>query len=347
MNSIKNAMRESCFGLLAGLAIAAVFVFIAGENPVHVFQILMRSFSASSYDLGLTLFYTTPLIFAGLAVSVAFRAGLFNIGVEGQLTAACFSGAVAGVAFQSGNIFLSIFIILFVGTLIGALFAAIPGWLKVYQGSHEVITTMMFNFMITGVASWLTVDFFQNPETQNPETIPVHDLHALSLSDPMKQFFPDSPVSLAFPFAVIIAGIVWFILYRTRFGFQLRAVGESDTASHYSGISSKKVQIIAMAISGALAGMIVFPEVIGNVHRYRLGFSPGYGFTGIAVAFVARGNPIGVIPAALLFGILHKGTSDLDLETDHITRDFSQIIQALIILAVGSQAFWRKRVRNG
>jgi len=347
MTNTFQAIRESMLGLLVGIALAAVCVLFAGENPFFVFKILLKSFSSSPYDLGLTLFYTTPLIFSGLAVSVAFRAGLFNIGVEGQMTAACFAAATSGILFQSHSSVVSVIMITLVGASVGMLLALIPGLLKAYQGSHEVITTMMFNFIVTGVTSWLTVDFFQSQETQNPETATLIGLDSMRLWDPLKQLFPESPVSFAFPLAVFVAVLIWFVLYRTRLGFQLRSVGENQTASKYSGISEKRVQIIAMALSGALAGLIALPEIAGNAHRFRLGFSPGYGFIGIAVAFVARGNPLGVIPAAFLFGVLHKGTSDLDLETEHITRDFSQLIQALIILSVGAQAFWRKRVRHG
>lgn len=347
MKSFYAAWRESIFGLLCGVAVASVFILIAGENPLTVFHILLKSFAATPYDVGLTLYYTTPLIFAGLSVSVAFRAGLFNIGAEGQLIAACFAGAAVGSMFPTQNAYVALVIITFSGVLASAVFGAIPGVLKAYQGSHEVITTMMFNFIITGLVSWLTVDFFQNPETQNPETVPLVQLHALASSDPLKHLFPDSPVSFAFLVALLTSVLVWYLLYHTRLGFELRAVGENEKAAQYSGISTRQIQVLAMTISGVLAGMTVLPEVVGNAHRFRLGFSPGYGFTGIAVAFVARGNPLGVIPAALMFGVLHKGTSDLDLETERITRDFSQVIQALIILSIGAPAFWRKRARHG
>lgn len=327
-------------GMCLGLAIALLLTAFAGENPWHIFMILVKSAFGSTYDLGLTLSYTTPLIFTGLSVAIAFHAGLFNVGAEGQLTIAAVTAAAVGVLLPQVPFPLAPVFALFVGVAAGALWGFIPGWLKAARGSHEVIVTIMMNFIAAGLASWFALEIIPNPNSQNPETAMVSANYMFKEYDLLVRWFPDTPVNASLVIAIILAFLIWIFLWKTTWGFDLRAVGENPESARRAGIPAKRVQILAMILAGGLAGFVALSEVLGSAGQYRIGFSPDYGFIGIAVALLAGNNPVGIIFAAFLMGALHKGASDLDLETNTITRDFSRIIQALIILGVAAQGYW-------
>ncbi|WP_374029604.1 ABC transporter permease [Bdellovibrio bacteriovorus] len=327
-------------GFIIGLTVALLLTLIAGENPLNIFMILVRSAFGSVYDLGLTLSYTTPLIFCGLSVAIGFHAGLFNIGAEGQMTMAVVTAAAVGVLFPQIPFPVAPLVAFAAALMMGGFWGAIVGWLRAYRGSHEVIITIMLNFIAAGLASWFTLKVIPNPHSQNPETALVSSNYMFKDYDLIARFFPDTPANASLGFAIAFAILLWIFLWKTTWGFQLRAVGSNPEASHRAGISEKKVQILAMTLAGAFAGCVALSEVLGSSGQYRIGFSPDYGFIGIAVALLANNNPIGIIFAAFLMGALHKGASDLDLETSTITRDFSRIIQALIILGVAAQGYW-------
>jgi simple sugar transport system permease protein len=320
------------FGLALGLAIAA----FAGESPLRVLAILGRSAFGSAYDIGMTLFYATPLILTGLSVSLAFHAGLFNIGAEGQLTMGALSAAVCGIVFPN----LAWPWAPVAGTLAafagGAVWGFIPGWLRARRGSHEVIITMMLNFIAAGLASYVTLYMFRNPESQNPETSSIGPGYRIA----HWAVFGDAPVGSALLLALFVAACVSVFLWKTVAGYEVRALGQSEGAARYGGIDARRVYPWIMALSGGVAGLVGVGEVLGNAGRFKMGFSPDYGFLGIAVALLGRSRPLGVVAAGLLFGALHKGTADLDLETDRITRDFSLILQSLIILSVSADGLW-------
>jgi general nucleoside transport system permease protein len=334
-------LLQPILAVVVGLALGLSFTWFAGENPLHVARILWKSAFGSSYDMGMTLFYTTPLIFTGLSVAVAFQAGLFNIGAEGQLTLGALAAGVTGVLWPNLPV-----AALFAGLaafLAGTVWGAIPGWLRAKRGSHEVINTIMLNFIAAGIASYVTLYLFKNPTTQNPETRPVgtgYLIHQFGV-------FGGAPVSTALLLAVVAAVLVWVFLWRTVVGYELRAVGQNDAAARAAGIDAGRIRILAMCLAGGLAGLVGVGEVLGNAGKFRLGFSPQYGFIGIAVALLGRNRPGGVVAAALLFGALHKGTADLDLETEHVTREVSLILQALIILSVSAEGLWSWMKRRG
>lgn len=327
-------------GFLVGFVIALLLTFFAGENPWNIFVILMKSAFGSMYDLGLTLSYTTPLIFCGLSVAIGFHAGLFNIGAEGQLTMAALTAATVGILFPSIPFPLAPVIAFIAAISVGGFWGWIAGWLKAVRGSHEVIITIMLNFIAAGLASWFTLKIVPNPNSQNPETAMVAPNYMFKDYDLIARIFPDTPANAALGFAILFAVLLWIFLWKTTWGFELRAVGSNPEAAHRAGISEKKIQMLAMTMAGALAGCVALSEVLGSTGQYRIGFSPDYGFIGIAVALLANNNPLGIIVSAFLMGAFHKGASDLDLETSTITRDFSRIIQALVILGVAAQAYF-------
>ena len=319
-------------GVAAGLTVT----WLAGENPWRVLMVLLRGAFGSRYDLGMTLFYATPLMFTGLSVAVAFHAGLFNIGAEGQLTLGALAAAVVGAAWPSVPWPLAPVLAGLAALGAGTAWGAIPGWLRAQRGSHEVINTIMLNFVASGLASYVALYLFKNPESQNPETRPIGPAYSI----PQFAIFGGAPVSAALPLAIVAAALVWVLLWRTVLGFELRAVGQNEAAARAAGIDSGRVRIIALSLAGGLAGLVGLGEVLGNAGKFRVGFSPEYGFIGIAVALLGRNQPAGVILAALLFGALHKGSAELDLETEHVTRELSLVLQALVILSVSADGLW-------
>lgn len=325
-------------GLIFGLALALAMTSFAGESPWHVLMVLFKSSFGSLYDLGMTLSYTTPLIFTGLSVAVAFHAGLFNIGAEGQLTLGALAMALTGIFLPVLPFPLAPLLAVIVGMLAGGFWGFIPGWLKVKFGSHEVINTIMLNFIAAGIVSWITLDIAADPASQVPMTLPVGEAYFLKSFDPVAKLFPDTPANLSFILALISAVAVWFLIWKTKWGFAIRVTGQNEDAARVAGISVARTRMSAMALAGALAALVGFGEVLCYNGNFRMGFSADYGFVGIAVALLARNSPLGIIFSALLFGALHRGSSNLDLETEKITRDFSYLLQALIILFVSVRA---------
>lgn len=319
-----------------GLACGLMVTMIAGENPWHVLEVLARSAFGSRYDFGMTLFYATPLMLTGLSVALALQAGLFNIGSEGQLTLGALAAAAVGGLFPNLPWPVAPLLAGCAAFGAGALWGFIPGWLRVRRGSHEVINTIMLNFVAAGLASYVTLYLLKNPETQNPETVSIGEGYFITKF----AFFGDAPVSTALLLALGVSALAWLFLWRTSAGFELRAVGQNEIAAARSGVNSGRARILAMALAGGVAGLVGVGEILGNAGRFRLGFSPSFGFIGIAVALLARGSVPGVVASALLFGALHKGASDLDMETENVTRDLSQILQALVILVVAADGLW-------
>jgi simple sugar transport system permease protein len=327
---------QPVFAVALGLALGLAVTWIAGEKPWHVLVIICRSAFGSTDNVGMTLFYATPLIFTGLSVAVAFHAGLFNIGAEGQLTVGALAAAAVGAVWVTCPIVLAPILATLSAAVAGAAWGAIPGWLKARRGSHEVINTIMFNFVAVGIASYVTLYLLKNPESQNPETRAIGESYLLHQFN----FFNPAPVSLALPLALVCAGFVWMLLWRTALGFEIQAVGQSEPAARAAGIDAAKIKIIAMSLAGGLAGLVGVAEVLGNSARFKVGFSPEYGFTGIAVALLGRNQPLGIIAGALLFGALHKGAQDLDIETEHVTREVALVLQALVLLSVSAEGLW-------
>jgi general nucleoside transport system permease protein len=290
------------------------------------------------------LFYATPLICTGLAVAVGFRCGLLNIGAEGQLTIAAFATAWAGITFAHASAWILIPLTCGIAVFSGAAWAAIPGALKARFGSHEVINTIMMNFIAAGVASALTQSYFRAQGDPILETLPIPaQAHIPRLGQMLPGIPVRLPLNLAFVLAVAACALVYIFLWRTKWGYEIRATGANPSAAEYGGISVKKQIVLAMAVSGGLAGLVAINEVLGYRYRYYEGFSANYGFTGIAVALLGRNHPAGVLLAALFFGALTRGGLFVDIFTEHVSKDLVFVLQALIILFVAAEALFRRQ----
>ena len=327
----------------AALVAGGAFVLAIGDNPIEAYRLLVGSALSWPDGIGYTLFLATPLIFTGLAVSVAFRAGLLNIGAEGQLYVAAFATAWAGIVFAGLPAVLLVPVCVFAAIMSGAIWGAIPGLLKARFGSHEVINTIMMNFIALALVSYLTQYHYRvpgDPIMQSALVAPA--AYIPRLGDLLAGFPVRIPLNVSFLLALVACALVYVFLWRTPWGYELRATGSNPLAAEYGGIATRRQIVLAMAISGGLAGMVGINEVLGYRHRYYDGFSDNYGFTGIAVALLGRNHPVGVVLAALLFAVLTRGGIPVDAFTQHVTKDIVQILQAIIILFVACEAMFRE-----
>ena len=336
------ALLRSILSAAFGLAVALLIAAAAGESPLHVAEILYQGAFGTAYSTGLTLFYATPLILTGLAVAIPFKAGLFNIGAEGQLTMGALGAAMVGIYGTALPAPFSYLAAICIAMLFGGLWAGIAGAIRAWRGGHEVISTIMLNFVASALTSWLVLDYFRGENLQTPESSKV----AQSFLITPFHWFEGAPAGWASIMAVVAAVVVALMFARSAIGFEVFATGTNEHAAAHGGIDVRRARFLAMCMGGACAGLVGIVEVLGNSGRFKIGFSPDYGFTGIAVALLARCNPIGIIPSALLFGALHKGSAELDLETEKITRDMALMMQASIIGFVTLEGFWQHLVRR-
>jgi len=354
-------LRELLFPLIAVIAafvVGGIFVLAIGDSPIKAYSELIGNAFAWPDGIGYTLFNATPLIFTGLAVAVAFRCGLLNIGAEGQLYVAAF--ATAWVSMKFGGVVVDVFgqkvsyswmtlpavilvpLAIFAAIFAGAFWGAIPGFLKARFGSHEVINTIMLNFIAVALCSYFTQYHYKVPGDPIMQSAPIGEsAHIAHLGKFIPGLPERIPVNLAFILALIACALVYVFLWKTKWGYEIRATGANPSAAEYGGISVRKQIVLAMAVSGGLAGMVGINEVLGYHHRYYDGFSDNYGFTGIAVALLGRNHPVGVLLAAILFAILLRGGIFVDAFTDHVSKDIVQILQALVILFVAAGARYR------
>jgi ABC-type uncharacterized transport system permease subunit len=325
-----TGVLTSLLALLISLLVADILILIYGAAPREIFQLLIGGTLLNSYGFGQVLFKTTPLILAGLAVALAFKAGLFNIGGEGQLYTGAFTAAVAGFLLPKGLPALIVVPLCMLAAFGGGAAAgAIPGWLRARYGSHEVINTLMLNFILLALINYLVTHHLHVPETlHTPEIIPQAHLARMGEWLPM---FKGSALNLALFLSLICCGAVYFLLWKTRLGYELRAVGHNPAAAEAAGINVGRITILAMTLSGGMAGLIGVNFVLGYKYYFEEGFSSGLGFMGIAVALLGRNHPLGVIPAALLFGLLSQGGLVINAV---VPKELIDILQAVVILAM-------------
>jgi len=330
--------------LMVALLVCGLIVLALGENPFVAIVVMIKGAFVYPGSLGYTLYYTTNFIFTGLAVAVASHAMMFNIGGEGQAyIGGLGAGLVALWLAPMAPLVLVIPVAILAAALFGAVWGLIPGYLQAYRGSHIVITTIMFNFIASAIMVWLLAGALMQPGQQSPHTAQfavsgqmpkLHDmLNALSFN------VAASPLNLSFLLALAALLGFWILIWKTRIGYEIRAVGQNPKAAHYAGINVPLVIVFALAVSGACAGLMATNEILGVQHRVVLNFTSGYGFAGIAIALMGRNHPIGIFFASLLFGALYQGGAELDFEFQSITREIVLLIQGMIVLFSGALAY--------
>ena len=326
--------------LLVALVIAGLVVLIIGENPLEAMWIMLKGAVGSVKGWSYLLYYATNFIFTGLAVAIAFHAGLFNIGGEGQAYMAGLGAATVGLGLEFLPWPIVIPLAIIASAAVGALWGFVPGYLQAKRDSHIVITTIMFNYIAASLIQYLLNYWFRPVGKMAVESREITGAYILSFREMAKLFFDvrlaSTPLNPSIFLAFIAAWGVWYLLWRTKLGYEIRAVGANTEAAIYAGIRPQRIIMITMAISGGLAGLMAVNEVLGVQHRLLLEFVGGAGFVGIAVALLGRSHPVGIVLAAVLFGILYQGGSELSFAKPGINRDMIVVIQGLVILFMGA-----------
>lgn len=324
--------------VLLGLIIGALLLIASGSNPIDAYRALLKGAFGSPVAIQRTLEKATPLIFSGLAVAFAFKAGLFNIGAQGQLLVGAVVAAYVGFSIEGLPAIIHAPLALLAGGLAGALYGFIPGALKTYTGAHEVIVTIMLNYVAINLTDYLADGPWKDPSPTNivartPKVFP-------SASLPLVGNIPSG-----FILALIVALIVWWLLYRTTLGYEIRTVGLNSSAAQYAGIRVARMIILTMMISGLLAGLGGSVETLGINGRFQPGFNTGLGFDGITVALLGKTNPFGVIPAAILLGAMRAGSAQMQFSAG-VASEITDVITAFILFFVAADVIVKKLIRQ-
>jgi simple sugar transport system permease protein len=331
---IRRELVTIGLALLAAFVAGSALIWIIGESPLGIYRLLISTTWGTSYGIGQVLAKATPLVFTGLSVALAFRAGLFNIGAEGQLAAGSFAAAVCGAILPAevpGP--LAVLACVAAAMTAGGLIGAVPGFLKARYGAHEVINTIMVNFIVSAVVLWLGNKwFFVEHTTHTAQIVPAAHMSSLG--------FTGSAANTSVFLALLLAASVHVFVTRTRRGLEWRAVGHGPRAAENAGVSVRAVVIGAMTLSGALAGAAGAHYVLGYKHYFERDIGSGVGFMGVAVALLGRNHPLGIVIAALLFGTLSHGGLEV---SEHVPKQLVEILQAVIILAVAVAAALAQR----
>jgi ABC-type uncharacterized transport system permease subunit len=323
--------------LLSALLVAALAIHLLGESPAESLAILVNSAVVNPEGLSYTLFYASTFIFTGLAVSIALKAGLFNIGAEGQMY-------VGGLGLTLAMLFLDHTLpgwlltpaAILGSAVFGAAWAFLPGYLQAKRGSHVVVTTIMFNFIAASLMNFIIVKYLIPEGEQNPAS---RVFAAAGAMPRLSNWFPvlgDTPLNVSFVLALAALAVYGVMVWRSSWGYQLRATGLNQQAAHYAGVRISRMIIVAMLISGALAGLGAVNSILGSTHYLSLNFTAGAGFIGIAIALMGRQHPVGIFLSSVLFGALIQGGFDLSLEKPNIPQETFIFIQGLIILFCGA-----------
>ena len=328
------------YAVVVAVLLGSLFMLAAGADPIEAYVALFRGAFGSWPAIAQSLARSTPYMIAALAVAFGFKAGLFNIGAEGQLLVGALVAAWVGTWAIVATLpaVLAVVTVLLAGAVGGLLWGGLPGLLKARTGAHEVIVTIMLNAIALRLAEWVINS--RSPRILLDVTASVPHTVPIAAASRLPTLFGTS-LHLGFLLALLLCVAVWFVLQRTTTGFEIRTVGENPHAARYAGMSVGRTTVLVMAVSGALAGIAGAGEVAGGPTGYLTsGAFLGIGFDSIAVALLARANPFAVIPAALLWGSLLAGAPTMQLQAD-VSRDLVLIVQALIILFVAADAIVR------
>lgn len=322
--------------LLLAILVSGLVVLMIGQNPfVAIWAIITGAFG-NGYNIGYTLYYATNFVFTGLAVAIAAHGGLFNIGGNGQAYVAGLGVIIVSLALQDTHWLIVAPVAVLAAALFGGAWAFIPGYLQAKRGSHVVITTIMFNFIASALMIYMLNRVLKPAGVSGPESAMIAETGRMPKLGSFFAPFNYTPVNLSIVVAILALVGVYILIWHTKFGYALRAMGHNPTAARYAGISNSRMIIITMTLSGALAGMVAFNEVLGVQNRLVLDFVADAGFVGIAVALMGRNHPIGIGLAALLFGALYQGGNELQYVISGLDRTMVVIIQALVILFTGA-----------
>lgn len=342
----RERLEEALFPPLVAILVAFVcgdiLILSFGQSPWTVWRLMLEGTWGNAYGFGQVLYKATTLSFTGLAVALGYRAGLFNIGAEGQLAAGGFLAAVVGLWMPAATPgIIAILVCCIAAAAGGGVVGAVPGWLRTRFGAHEVITTIMLNFIVLALLNWIIAT-----KLHVPETLHTPEIHAGALPrvDAFLGAFHGSAANATIVIAIVVAVATWYYLFRTRGGYDLRAVGLQPDAAEYGGVSVGRVFFRALTIGGAIAGLGGVNFVLGYKHYYEDGFAGGTGFLGIAVALVGRNNPFGVLLAALFFATLSQGGLAVNA---FVPKQLVDVLQGVVIIAIAASVPEVRRILLG
>lgn len=341
LNSEKSDFRHllySFIAILIAFAIGALLIWISGFSVGKAYSSLWDGAFGNMYNFSQTLLNTIPLIFTGLAVAVGFKTGLFNIGGEGQMVMGAFVTAIVAISLKSLPGIVLIPISILAGGFAGSAWSFLPGYLKTKTGAHEVVTTIMMNYVGILAASYLLMKYFKE-DGPIPQTAFIPEAARLT------ELIEYSRLTTAIFIALGVVIVTEIFFKKTKLGYKMQVVGQNPSAAEYAGINSNRMMQLSMQMSGFIAGLAGATIVMGVLHRFITNFSPGFGFTGIAVAVLGRNKPIGVLFAALLFGALQTGGLTMQLFAK-IPMDLMVVIQGLVILFVAAPVLIKKMLRQ-
>ena len=341
LRSALDAILIPFLAILTAVILGGIIIVSVGGNPFLAYYGLIQGSFGSAKALSETAVWATPFIFAGLAVALAFKGGLFNIGAEGQLALGATFSALIGYALPEWLGFdipaiIHLPLVIILGMTAGAIWAGIVGFLKAYTGGHEVINTIMMNYIALNTISYL----LNGPmKDRNPNNV-IARTPLIADSARMPEIFDGFRIHWGFVLALLVAVFIWWLLNKTTLGFEIRTVGTNPDAAKYAGMNVKKIIIVTMALSGMLAGLAGSLEVTGLNFRHELGFSIGYGFDAIAIALLGKSHPLGVVLASILFAAMRNGATNMQFLTQ-LPVDLISMLQALILLFVAADAIIR------
>lgn len=330
---------SQALAILVAFFVGAIVLLITGYSPVEAYAVMITGAFGDVFGIGQTLTQATPIIFTALAFLFASKGGLFNIGAEGQLLIGGFMAALVGISFDGLPVFIHLPMALLAGFLAGGVWGLIPAILKAKLGAHEVITTMMFSYVALYVTGYM-VNYPYKAPGWVAQTVPV------APSAELPRILQPTQLSVSIILATALVAVTYYVLFRTTFGYEVRAIGLNPAAAESNGINVKRGMVLALFISGAMAGLGGAGEVLGVHRRFIDGFSPGYGWDGLAVALVGGLNPVGALLAAVLFGALRSGGMVMTRVT-HVPLDIISILQALVILFVAAPMLIKYLMKKG
>jgi general nucleoside transport system permease protein len=337
MNKLAAALTAPVIAIVVAFLVGAVLIAMLGRNPFEVYQTLLEGGLSGWPNLSVTLQMTTPLLFTGLSVAIAFRAGLWNIGAEGQMLIGALFAGVAGYAFTGLPTIIHLPLCILLGFVGGLLWAAIPGLLRVYLGVNELVVCLMLNPIALLLTGYISTKALKAPG-------PTNKLPDIAQTAYLPSFSVYSQLNAGIILGVAVC--IFFLVFNatTVRGFIWKLIGLNPRFAHYGGIDVKKNALLVMLVSGGVAGLAGVEQVLGQYHAFYDNFSPGFGFDGIAVAMLANSNPLGVIAASFLFGTLNGGSAVLQMTTG-LSKYFVQLLQFVVVLVLAAQFTWKRKSR--
>jgi len=340
--SVKGFLRtfwKPALGIASALALSWLLLTLAGYDAKVAFEALWNASFKNPRAIGSWLNKACPLLFTGIAVSLSFRCNVFNIGTEGQFLLGAVAATLVGTSLTGLPGWLIIILMFIAGAIAGGIWGYIPGMLKARYGVSEVITTIMFNYIATQFIGYLVRGPMLDVSQTEPQSVTIAQNAYLSY------LMPETRLHIGFFLGLIMAVLVFIWLFRTYYGYEVRAVGYNPTAARCGGINIKRTMVVAMVASGAIAGLGGAIELAGTSHYLFENISPGYGYTAIAVAILASSNPLGVIISSLLFGFLNAGSTAMQRAAD-VSASFVNIFQGVIVIFVALAELSRQRSRR-